>query len=122
MKRPLRVGCSPLTGNIYCGRISKDGQTWSGEKHDVTSDCIAAIIHKIGVNQCITVSENGNEKYEITVKEIWQRAPTSQPTECGYCSFEEADGELVEQCSRCKAVDAEKVKEALTKAEGKGNG
>ncbi len=31
------------------------------------------------------------------------------PTTCGYCSFEEADGELIEQCARCKAVDAGKA-------------
>lgn len=30
------------------------------------------------------------------------------PTTCGYCSYEEADGELIEQCDRCKAIDAEK--------------
>lgn len=29
------------------------------------------------------------------------------PSSCGYCSFEEADGELLEQCAKCKAKDAE---------------
>lgn len=29
-----------------------------------------------------------------------------QPTTCGYCSYEEADGELIEQCAKCKAADA----------------
>lgn len=27
-------------------------------------------------------------------------------TSCGYCSYEEADGELIEQCPTCKAADA----------------
>lgn len=31
---------------------------------------------------------------------------TSGPTHCGYCTFDEAEGELLEQCRRCKAVDA----------------
>lgn len=28
------------------------------------------------------------------------------PTSCGYCSYEESDGELIEQCAKCKAADA----------------
>jgi hypothetical protein len=28
------------------------------------------------------------------------------PTTCGSCIYEEADGELMEQCTRCKAIDA----------------
>jgi hypothetical protein len=31
------------------------------------------------------------------------------PTTCGYCRYEEADGELLEQCENCKAKDAAKV-------------
>jgi len=27
------------------------------------------------------------------------------PTTCGSCSYEEADGELLQQCERCKAID-----------------
>lgn len=30
----------------------------------------------------------------------WRRVTT-----CGSCSFEEADGELIEQCAKCKAID-----------------
>lgn len=29
------------------------------------------------------------------------------PSTCGYCSYEEADGELLEQCAKCKAKDAQ---------------
>lgn len=29
------------------------------------------------------------------------------PTTCGYCSYEEADGELIEQCAKCKAAAIE---------------
>lgn len=28
------------------------------------------------------------------------------PTTCGYCSYEECDGDLIEQCAKCKAIDA----------------
>lgn len=27
------------------------------------------------------------------------------PTCCGYCSYEEADGSLIEQCAKCKTAD-----------------
>lgn len=30
------------------------------------------------------------------------------PTTCGYCSYEEADGELIEQCAKCKEADRAK--------------
>lgn len=33
--------------------------------------------------------------------------PLRAPTTCGYCTFEEADGELIEQCARCKTADAQ---------------
>lgn len=104
----LRVACSPLTGNIYAGRIRKDGRTWCDGKQDVTSDVIGAIIAKIGANKTIEVRENGVVKFEISVKEIKEIVPPKRRlTECGYCSFEEADGELIEQCAKCKAIDAE---------------
>jgi hypothetical protein len=32
-----------------------------------------------------------------------------EPTTCGWCSYEEAEGELIEQCAKCKAVDAAKA-------------
>lgn len=31
--------------------------------------------------------------------------PQREPTQCGYCTYEEADGSLVEQCEKCKAAD-----------------
>ena len=38
-------------------------------------------------------------------------------TSCGYCTYEEADGELIEQCKRCKEADESK---RLRAALGKG--
>lgn len=36
----MRLGVSPITQKIYCGKISKDGKMWVGKKHDVTEDFI----------------------------------------------------------------------------------
>lgn len=66
----LRVACSPLTNNIYAGRANKDATAWSGEKHDVTSDVIGAIIQYVGAGNVISVNENGQPAYEITVRDI----------------------------------------------------
>lgn len=33
-------------------------------------------------------------------------APVKGASSCGYCSYEEADGSLISQCSRCKAKDS----------------
>jgi len=70
MKNPIRLCCSPLTGTIYAGRISKDGQTWAGEKHDVTDDAIGAIINKIGDNAAMKVTIDEVPAYEITVRKL----------------------------------------------------
>lgn len=66
----LRVQCSPLTGNIYAGRLNTSGSAWAGQKHDVTSDVIGAIIEKVGAGNALTVSGNLGQKYEITVKVV----------------------------------------------------
>lgn len=75
----LRVACSPLTGTIYAGRVNKAGTAWSGEKHDVTSDVIGAVIEKVGAGNIITVHENGRAAYEIEVRAI--QAPAQEPGE-----------------------------------------
>lgn len=37
------------------------------------------------------------------------KRPVKELTSCGSCSYEEADGSLISQCTRCKAKDGEKV-------------
>jgi hypothetical protein len=66
----LRVQCSPLTQTIYAGRINKAGDAWSGEKTDVTSDVLGAVIQKVGVGNVITVNANGVPAYEIEVRAV----------------------------------------------------
>lgn len=42
----FKVGCSPLTANIYAGQVIKDG-TWKNIKHDVTDSAIIAVAHRL---------------------------------------------------------------------------
>lgn len=66
----LRVQCSPLTSTIYAGRINKAGDAWSGEKTDVTSDVLGAVIQKVGAGNIISVNVNGEPAYEIEVRDV----------------------------------------------------
>lgn len=66
----IRVQCSPLTKNIYAGRINKAGNTWASDPADVTSDVLGAVIQKIGAGSTIIVRENGKPAYEIEVRAI----------------------------------------------------
>jgi hypothetical protein len=66
----LRIQCSPLTGTIYAGRINDAGTAWKGQKTDVTSDVLGAVIHKVGVGNIITVNCDGKPAYEIEVRAV----------------------------------------------------
>ena len=41
-----RIATSPLTGRIFSGRVNKEGTAFTGEKIDVTSDVLRAVIEK----------------------------------------------------------------------------
>lgn len=66
----IRIQCSPLTENIYAGRVNKAGTAWAGEKTDVTRDVLGAVIQKISAGNIITVNENGKPAYEIEVRAV----------------------------------------------------
>lgn len=40
------IATSPLTGEIFSGRVNKAGNTFVGKKKDVTSEVLKAIIDK----------------------------------------------------------------------------
>jgi hypothetical protein len=69
MTQPIRVATKALSGKIYAGRPAKDGLSFKEPSCDVTSDCLKAIIEKVGVGNAMTVNGDG-KAYEITVKEI----------------------------------------------------
>lgn len=68
--KQLHVAASPLTNNIFCGTVLKDGMTWGANKTDVTGEACAAVAqHVLAVGGHITVTSNGKPKWEITVCE-----------------------------------------------------
>lgn len=42
----MRIATSPLTGRIFAGRVNKAGTAFIGEKRDVTSEVLGAVIGK----------------------------------------------------------------------------
>jgi hypothetical protein len=79
----LRVACSPLTGTIYAGRVRNNESVWQGEKYDVTSDVIGAIIHYVGTGNVISVNENGSPAFEIEVRAIKAEAASNENSQRG---------------------------------------
>ena len=66
---PIRIGTSPLSNNIYAGRVRKDGKTWrDADKTDVTREAIGAVCeHAERFGAPITVNCNGKPKYRLTI-------------------------------------------------------
>jgi len=79
MMKPLHIGVSPITNRIYAGNVLKDRQTWADNKQDVTGiACGAVCEHVIANGGPVTVTCNGNPKFEITVRELSDK-PAAEP-------------------------------------------
>lgn len=80
MSKPIRVQVSALSGRIYAGRINTAGTEWAGEKHDVTSDVVGAIIEKIGAGHVLRVTRNDGTAFDIEVRSITSSAGEVKPS------------------------------------------
>jgi hypothetical protein len=61
------IATSPLTGRIHQGRISKDGRSFVGEKKDVTSQVLGAVIEKAEFHGGSFDIEGAGQKWTVTV-------------------------------------------------------
>jgi hypothetical protein len=73
------IACTALGGRILSGRVAKDGWSFVGSPKDVTSECLKAVIEKVGVGKVDTVAVGGVPTYEIEVRLI---APLPQEQSC----------------------------------------
>ena len=62
-----RIACSPLTGRIYQGRISRDGTCFVGRKLDITSDVLCAVVEKAEYHGGSFTIEAGSKTWSVTV-------------------------------------------------------
>jgi hypothetical protein len=65
----IKIACSPLTGRIFQGRVNKSLNAFTGEKKDVTSDVLAAVIEKAEFHGGTFEIHGGARKWEVTVVE-----------------------------------------------------
>lgn len=63
------IATSPLTGRIHSGRVNKTGTAFVGEKKDVTSDVLRAVIEKAQFHGGKFDIEGGGKKWVVTVAE-----------------------------------------------------
>lgn len=69
----MHIAVSPLTGRIHSGRVNKAGTAFVGEKKDVTSDVLRAVIEKAGYHGGSFEIEGGGRKWTVTVVEAAQK-------------------------------------------------
>lgn len=62
-----RIAVSPLIGRIHQGRVNKAGTAFVGEKRDVTSDVLGAVIEKAEFHGGTFDIEGGGQKWVVTV-------------------------------------------------------
>lgn len=67
----LRIATAALTGRIYMGQTNKSGTAFSGQKTDVTSDVLKAVIDKASFHGGTFEIEGGNEKWTVNVKKVF---------------------------------------------------
>ena len=67
----LRIATAALSGRIYAGVPSGDNRSFRTAK-DVTSDVLKAVVDKAQAMEtpCMVVTENGQPKWEIIVREL----------------------------------------------------
>jgi len=71
----LHVALSPLTNNIYCGSVSKDGTTWLSNKTDVTNEAICAVVDHIiafkkKTGKDMELSIDGKPVLRVTIEDL----------------------------------------------------
>jgi len=64
----IRIGVSPLTNKIFAGRLNKSETMWAGEKHDVTDECVMAVVQYIKGERVIY--ERDGKRFEMKEVEV----------------------------------------------------
>lgn len=65
-----RIAVSPLTGRIFRGRVNKAGDAFIGEKQDVTSDVLKAVVEKSDFHGGTFEIESDGAKWVVTVRKV----------------------------------------------------
>ena len=67
----LKLGCAPVSGTIYAGRLDKTNTRWVGDRKDVTDDVINAVAdHLLGHAKNGYILEIGAGKFLLTMTPV----------------------------------------------------
>lgn len=66
----VRIGVSPLTGRIFRGRVNRDRTAFIGQKEDITSDVLRAVVEKAEFHGGAFEIEAGGRKWAVTVSDV----------------------------------------------------
>ena len=70
--KEFKVGCSPITSDIYAGFVNDKGM-WVGKKHDVTDTAVGAVAqHLLQLNEVMEFGYK-DKKYILQVVELKQQ-------------------------------------------------
>jgi hypothetical protein len=63
------IATSALTGRIFSGKVNKQGDAFVGQKTDVTSEVLKAVIDKAEYHGGQFDIQGGGKKWSVTVTE-----------------------------------------------------
>jgi hypothetical protein len=65
----IRIGCSPITGTIYAGSVSKT-RLWGKNKVDVTDEAIRSVAESLLHTDEVLQFTYEGDLYELAVRKI----------------------------------------------------
>lgn len=66
----FKIGCSPLTNNIYAGKVNEKTSMWVGQKHDVTDSAVTAVAqHLVVAKEGLSFIYKG-EAYVMEIRKV----------------------------------------------------
>lgn len=68
--RSIRIACAAISRRIYAGRVSDDGRSFAGDKADVTSDVLKAVVDLVEPGNSLVVTVDGRPQFEIHVRAL----------------------------------------------------
>lgn len=65
----LKLGVSPLTKNVYAGRLNKQGTIWQ-QKVDITGQFLSCVLHYFDHGTENTITADGEPVARITIERL----------------------------------------------------
>jgi len=68
--KKMTIGCSLVTGTIFCGSLLKSGYEWSSDKTDVTDRAISSVAECLLITNTNLEFNYKGKKYKLAVEEV----------------------------------------------------